>query len=106
MPETDNEVHLEARPALREMRANPEEQARLQASGRSKRTWRIVSGLTLLFVVGGLLYLWPILKMAGTGVAVLMAAAVLATSLTPLLLLRRILRSPSEKHGRPGGTDA
>lgn len=91
MPKTGQAVHLEAPPTLSEMRANPEGLARLQASARSKRTWRIVSCLTLLFVVGGLLYLWPILKMAGTGVAVLMVAAVLATSLTPLLLLRRIL---------------
>lgn len=67
----------------------------MRTSGRSKLLWPILAILTLVFVTGALIFLWPIFKMAGVGVAVLMVIAVLATSLTPLLLLRKILNKTS-----------
>jgi hypothetical protein len=49
----------------------------------------------LAFVTAGLVFLWPVFKMAGVGVAIFMVVAVLASSLTPLLLLRKSLNSGS-----------
>ena len=61
-----------------------------------KFLWPTIFGLTAAFVTGGLVFLWPMLKMAGFGVALLMVVAVLVSSLTPLLLLRRTLGNSSE----------
>lgn len=63
--------------------------------GGSNLLWPVVSGLTLTFVTAGLVFLWPVFKMAGVGVAVFMVVAVLASSLTPLVLLRKSLNSAS-----------
>ena len=64
--------------------------------------WPAILWLTLLFVGGGLAFLWPVFEAVGAGVAVGMIAAVLILSLTPLLLLRTILkRVPAERNDGP-----
>lgn len=60
--------------------------------GRLSLRQRIAFGLAVAFVFAGLAFLWPILKMAGTGLAAGMVVAVLIFSLMPLLVLRRALR--------------
>lgn len=57
-----------------------------------KNLWPVLLWLTLLFVGGGVAFLWPVFEAVGTGVAVGMIPAVLVLSLTPLLLLRTILK--------------
>ena len=57
--------------------------------------WPVLFGLFLAFLAGALAILWPLLKMGGTGLALGMVAAVLVLSLTPLLLLRSLLRRTS-----------
>ena len=71
----------------------------LRRAGRrgSKFLWPIIFGLTVAFVIGGLVFLWPMLKMAGFGLALLMVVAVLISSLTPLLLLRRAMGNSLEE---------
>ena len=59
---------------------------------RQKMVWPVLFGLYLVLLVGALAVLWPLLKMAGFGIALVMVAAVLVVSLTPLLLLRSTLR--------------
>lgn len=59
---------------------------------RSRLLWPVLCGLTLAFLAGALAFLWPILKIAGLGVALFVVVAVLFSSLIPLLLLRKILR--------------
>ena len=61
----------------------------------NKHLWSILLWLTLLFVGGGLAFLWPVFEAVGTGVAVGMIAAVLVLTLAPLLLLRTILKRAS-----------
>ena len=74
--------------------------AGVQSRGVSKHLWPVIFVLTMIFVIGALVFLWPILKMAGFGVAIFMVVAVLASSLTPLLLLRKILNRTSPAAGR------
>ena len=54
--------------------------------------WSALIALNLLVVVGGIGVLWPSLQMAGKALAFGMVAAVLVLSLTPLVLLRSMLR--------------
>lgn len=70
-----------------------------RSSRRSKLLWPVLCGLTLAFLAGGLAFLWPILKMAGLEVALVVVVAVILSSLIPLLLLRRILRSAPAPEG-------
>lgn len=64
--------------------------------GRSRGfLWPVLVAANLALIAGGLALLWPVFKVAGTGLALGMVAAVLLVSLTPLLLLRRVLRRPS-----------
>ena len=71
-----------------------------QDSHRPKLLWPVIFGLTLAFVVGGLAVLWPLLKGAGIGAALFIIVAVLASSLTPLLLLRRTLDGALAETGK------
>lgn len=67
-----------------------------------KALWPVILWLTLLVVGGGLAFLWPVFEAVGAGVAAGMIAAVLILSLTPLLLLRTILkRAPAETNEEP-----
>ena len=61
--------------------------------------WSLIFGFNVAVVAGGVAILWPVLKMAGTALAVGMVVALVIISLTPLLLLRTILRSaPASNH--------
>ena len=59
---------------------------------RLKLLWPVLIGSCLALVAGALAVLWPLLKMGGTALALGASVAVLVLSLTPLLLLRGILR--------------
>ena len=54
--------------------------------------WPVLFGSCLALVTGALAVLWPLLNMGGTGLALGASVVVLVLSLTPLLLLRGILR--------------
>lgn len=72
--------------------------------GRRKIIRRGLFGLYLALLGGALAILWPLLKMAGTALAMGMVAAVLVLSLTPLLLLHSTLRRTraSSHHSEKG----
>lgn len=67
---------------------------------RRPMVWPVLFGLFLAFLAGAIVILWPLFRMGGMGVALGMVAAVLVLSLTPLLLLRGLLRrAPASGEG-------
>ena len=80
-----------ANPARREPTDLPTEAS---ARGRRKALWPVLFGLQLVLIGGGLLLLWPFLATWGTGFAAALVAVVLVLSLTPLLLINKIMRRP------------
>lgn len=76
-----------------------------KGSGPSKLLWPVLFGLTLAFVTWGLIFLWPIFRLGGVGFAIVMVVAVLASSLTPLLLVRKSFAMPSSRRGKKSHED-
>lgn len=59
---------------------------------REEILWRIVFAVVLALITGTFVILWPAFKAAGAAIGVGMAVALLVLSLTPVLLLRGVLR--------------
>ena len=62
--------------------------------------WPVLFGLYSALIAGALAFLWPLLKMGGTGLGLGMVVALLVLSFTPLLLLRGILRRTPASRNR------
>ena len=84
----------------RERKRDNSADGRSRGSGSPNLLWRVLFILTTAFVTGALVFLWPMFKAAGPGITLFMVVAVLASSLTPLLLLRKILNRESPQSGK------
>ena len=60
--------------------------------------WRVFFGVTVLLLAGVVVILWPVFEAAGTILGAVMPTAMLVLSLTPLFLLRSILRRTAASH--------
>ena len=62
-----------------------------------RRLWVLIFAATVLLVGGTIAVLWPAFEAAGAPVAAGMIAALLAFSLGPALLLRKLMRQPRHR---------